>query len=420
MQRSSARGGRGEGRSGDPHREHGIIESRLAEALQQAGWNVFWPGGSDHGGRQPDFVVRKGELAYAVECKSSALGARQSVLEGALADAILRARRAAEQSGLRPLAVVCAASLSDSMVERLERYAAEFGDAAAWGLMDRRGRLVLRGEGLESVPESRPRPAAGRQRARKSSHANVFSDLGQWMLKVLLAEEIPASLLNAPRAGFGVASVSALAERADVSLASASKFLSAMSARGFVEQERGEVEIVLRDQLMRAWASAGSGDFEELPARVVFPSRDPLARMKSELARLRREWPEGAASRVRERAGSGSAARASRACLGLFAACDALGVGIVRGARPHIFVEGFDLALLDELGLELVDPGGHADVLLRKPNFPESLFRGCVNVDGVPVADVLQCWIDVWSHPVRGQEQAEAIRGSLVQLGVFE
>jgi hypothetical protein len=41
--------------------------------------------------------------------------------------------------------------------------------------------------------------------------------------------------------------------------------------------------------------------------------------------------------------------------------------------------------------------------------WPESLFRGAVRPDGVPVADVIQCWLDVSSHPARGAEQAAFI-----------
>ena len=46
------------------------------------------------------------------------------------------------------------------------------------------------------------------------------------------------------------------------------------------------------------------------------------------------------------------------------------------------------------------------DRLPRLARWPESLFRAAVSVDGVPVADVLQCWLDVPGEPARGEEQA--------------
>jgi hypothetical protein len=46
----------------------------------------------------------------------------------------------------------------------------------------------------------------------------------------------------------------------------------------------------------------------------------------------------------------------------------------------------------------------------RLPAFRESAFRAAVVRDGVPVADILQVWLGVSSHPARGEAQAEEIR----------
>jgi len=48
-------------------------------------------------------------------------------------------------------------------------------------------------------------------------------------------------------------------------------------------------------------------------------------------------------------------------------------------------------------------------VLVRVARWPESVFRGAVSVGGVPVADVIQCWLDVSAEPGRGAEQAAFI-----------
>ena len=47
---------------------------------------------------------------------------------------------------------------------------------------------------------------------------------------------------------------------------------------------------------------------------------------------------------------------------------------------------------------------------MRVPTVRESVFRAAVIRDGVPVADGLQVWLDVSSHPARGEAQAEEIR----------
>jgi hypothetical protein len=50
------------------------------------------------------------------------------------------------------------------------------------------------------------------------------------------------------------------------------------------------------------------------------------------------------------------------------------------------------------------------DVVLRQAPAPHSVFHGSVKVNDMPVCDVLQVWLDVSSHPLRGQEQADLIR----------
>ncbi len=49
------------------------------------------------------------------------------------------------------------------------------------------------------------------------------------------------------------------------------------------------------------------------------------------------------------------------------------------------------------------------DFILREASAPQSIFRGMVRVNGVPVCDAIQVWLDVSSHPSRGVEQAELI-----------
>jgi hypothetical protein len=47
---------------------------------------------------------------------------------------------------------------------------------------------------------------------------------------------------------------------------------------------------------------------------------------------------------------------------------------------------------------------------VRVPAFRESVFRVAVIRDSVPVADILQTWLDVGSHPAGSEAQAEEIR----------
>ena len=44
--------------------------------------------------------------------------------------------------------------------------------------------------------------------------------------------------------------------------------------------------------------------------------------------------------------------------------------------------------------------------MLRIPSFGESIFRAAVLRDGLPLAAILQVWLDVALHPMRGEAQA--------------
>jgi len=75
----------------------------------------------------------------------------------------------------------------------------------------------------------------------------------------------------------------------------------------------------------------------------------------------------------------------------------------------HLNCEAPSPAEFEELDLVAVDHPAESELIVHRPGFPESVFRGCVERDGVPVADALQCWLDVSFHAARGEEQAKEI-----------
>ena len=121
------------------------------------------------------------------------------------------------------------------MLSQLSDYANEFGEGVAWGAIDERGHFELHGPGLDSGVPQRQAALFEGEPVRESARVvhNPFSDLGQWMLKVLLADRIPEAMLRAPRQP--VAGVAELAAVAGVSPASASKFVSALAALGYID-----------------------------------------------------------------------------------------------------------------------------------------------------------------------------------------
>jgi len=73
---------------------------------------------------------------------------------------------------------------------------------------------------------------------------------------------------------------------------------------------------------------------------------------------------------------------------------------------PHLLHEDPSPGALERLGLTMASPGERVDVFVRKPRFLEAVFRGVTSIHGVPVADILQIWLDVATHPARGEEMA--------------
>jgi hypothetical protein len=54
------------------------------------------------------------------------------------------------------------------------------------------------------------------------------------------------------------------------------------------------------------------------------------------------------------------------------------------------------------------------NLIIREASAPNSVFRGLVSANGLPSTDVLQVWLDVSSHPARGEEQADMIRDRVI------
>jgi hypothetical protein len=224
------------------------------------------------------------------------------------------------------------------------------------------------------------------------------------MLKILLSEEIPESMLSAPRECYGNASQ--LAAAAQVSVMSAFRFVRQLSEEGFLE-DKGVLKLVRIEELVERWLAANQRRVREIPVRwIIRGEKNQLhVAVRSYLSKM------GARSPRQKRPQGGRLSKASpRICLGLFAAADGLGLGFVHGAPPHIYLERLDSDVLGQLGLSVENANRQADVFIRIPENPESVFRAAVQRDGVPVSDILQVWLDVSNHPVRGRAQVDEIR----------
>jgi hypothetical protein len=364
-------------RRSDPSDRGRLAESRLAALFEKAGWRVRQHPRPDLGA---DLVARRKGIEYVVEIKSAAEG-RGDRLVPLFAQAVLVAARAAGAKAM-PLAVVAAPRASLRAAEQVMAFAERYAPDAAAGVIDFEGFALFRGPHLEEMnAEGRHVPAAGVQSVPDSGR--LFSDLNQWMLKVLLAPELPDALLSAPRGQYRNASQ--LARAANVSVMSAFRFVQQLQREGYLHESAPYLNLVRRDDLFGRWQASSVRSPREASMRFLLPV--------DRQSQLRRMIASG------------------RACLALFAAADALRLGFVSGVPPCVYVQRIQPSNLAAWkNLRPCAPGESPDLIIRQAPAPQSVFRGLVRPEGVAACDVLQVWVDVASYPSRGREQADIIR----------
>lgn len=356
-----------------------LAAEQLRLILEQAGWKV--KSLQRAGAFEADLLARRRKVVYAVELKAGSEG-RSDRLIPLFAQAALQVMRGGSKSVL-PLAVVSAPKVSWRAAEQVLDFAAKYAPDVAAGVFDSEGLRLFRGPSLDDLnaQPDLPMSPVGSSSARDSR--NLFSDLNQWMLKVLLANELPDHLLSAPRGRYRNASQ--LAKAAQVSVMSAFRFVQQLQEEGHLRDSASSLDLVRRQHLFLRWQSSSDKSVREVQMRFRLPGDSRV--------QLRKVLDSG------------------RACLALFAAADALKLGFVHGVPPHVYVERVQPSSLAAWkNLRPCEAGEQPDVMLRQAPAPNSIFRGMVRPAGVAASDVIQVWLDVASHPARGREQADLIR----------
>jgi hypothetical protein len=371
------------------------LEHLVADAFREQGWRVSAePRGSEDA--RPDFVASAHGKKLIIEFKRASEGRKDRViplLSQAALDAIYQSRRIPGHS--IPVAIVGANRISDAVAGEALEFMRERAPEAGVGLLDLEGFRSFAGHGLELL--NSPRRVGSNVQAPKAGAPQLFSDLNQWMLKVLLAPRIPEGYLSAPRGHYQ--GPSQLAEAAGVSVMSAFRFVEQFSKAGFIDSGAGPLRLVRLRELMSRWAAASQRRVLEIPMRWV------LHRGKKAFANVLRSY----ALHPQPSSGEQQWMRRPRLCLGLFEAAEELSVGFVHGVKPSLYLERLNTEVLKHLGLSGNANEPEADVHVRIPGNRECIFRGVVRRDGIPVSDILQVWLDVGQHPSRGKEQADLI-----------
>ncbi len=278
----------------------------VEEFFGSAGWRIRREP-VRHDERRPDLLLRKGGLSYVAEIKAGSEG-RADRLIPLWSQACLQASMVASREHHAPLAIVAARQIRPAVARQVLDFAEQNAPDVAAGVIDSEGLRMFRGPGLEELSAE---GAEHRRLSHAPAHrADVFSDLNQWMLKVLLAPELPGELLSAPRGRYRNASQ--LAEAAQVSVMSAFRFVQQLQREGHLHESDAYLRLVRRADLFKRWQASALRPAREIPMRLLLRA-DPQKELRRMLA-------------------------SGRACLALFAAADALGLGFVHGVPPHVYV----------------------------------------------------------------------------------
>jgi hypothetical protein len=386
--------------SGPTPRGESEVELRVRRGLESSGWTVRQ--GSSK--RPVDLLATKRAAKYAIEIKAVREG-RHELVEARFADAVLRLR-ADLRPGERGLVFLLLDRASSRVVARLVEYATRFAAETDWVLLGAEGVVATHGNGLEELSDAFASERS--DRGIRESRFDLFSDLNQWLLKVLLAPALPRAVIAAPLEP--PRNARHLAKLASVSEPTTSRLLANLREGGWLVEDARNLKLRRAAELLERWRAARARPDREIGARFLFPPPDPLKDLQSRL----NPWP---AERFEARSSAPEApypnavlwSASPRACFALFAALKFMKRGFVHGAPVHVYVEKLDEHLLDRLRLRRSGAGEAADVSLREPRTPQSVFRAAVGGIGPPCADILQCWLDVSHHPVRGEEQAREL-----------
>jgi len=368
------------------------FEQMLVGAFRKAGLRVKRPVSAVDDAA--DLVFEKDDTKYLVQLKVSSEG-RSDRLIPLLSQAILQARSYSRQSGgAIPVAVVAARHIPASVAGQIQEFAKRYAPEVGVGVIDAEGLRSFIGFGLEAF-DAKPSRGKGSEVALAPRLPDLFSDLNQWMLKVLIGQRLPEMLIAVPRDP--VRNASQLATVADVSIMSASRFVNQLSDRRFLHRRDDLLQIVRVEELLDLWISANRDAADEIPARWI------IKKGPDQLKSALRDYAAPHPSRS-------VIGKVPRCCLALFAAANELGYGFVHGAPAHIYLERLTLDALGRLNLAVDRSGRSPDVYIRRPANREAVFRAQVTRDGIPISDILQVWLDASTHPARGKEQAREIQ----------
>jgi len=371
-----------------------LIE-RISDRLRSRGMKVSPAEPHPSGPGWADLVFGGGSSDLLVECKVMSLY-RSSVFRAAIGDAILRFQHmhgAKRRRGRRLMLAILLQRMSRRAIGDLREYSREYQPDLQWAVIAEDGSGIVQSGGEEERISGPPLPGA-RHRDSLGSRGDLFSPNNQWLFKVPLLSGMDARYWGGPShrpEGNGE-----LAELSGVPQPSVSAFVRKAEREGFLKRRHGELVIRHHQELLDDWSHAlKNRGRRAIGLRFLYPDEPE----EEFMGKLRSYCQEQDAMPV---------------AIGGHLGCHLLGLGRSNVRKARLYAGKAFEEVLSALDLVEDDSESSPLSLLVQPS-RDSVFRCAVDVEGVPVCDVLQCYFDVRFSYARGREQADYLYERILQ-----
>ncbi len=360
---------------------------------------------------QVDFIFRRGRKKYAIEVKHSRK--IQLALSHLLPRGILLLQAAKRIGDYIPIVAVVVEKLDQRDIRRMAGFVQHFAPEVGWLLVDEYGEGAFKDPdegGYKVLPQLNRKPLM----PGGSSELEVpvsgyyqkqlsFSDLDQWLLKVFLLGRPggAADYWGGPQGS--VENAFQLSKLAGVSPPVANSWVNAMESSGYLRRIRRKKLIPLRpNALIEEWRGQYRfGDNRILPYRSVYPVSEADQHLDDLLNRLK------------------SLNKSIPLAISGHQACRLLGIKHSSAKSIHIYFWGNVANVANSFGVVPVETINEANLILVEPKYPKSVFGGRVIRGGIPICDILQCYLDLYNLPDRGREQADFVYENIL-FKIFE
>ncbi len=295
------------------------------------------------------------------------------------------------------LALVSAPEVTRAVETQLEKFVAEHASERAWGFVDDAGdaRLVI----PEYDLDERKRNViveAGAARIALTTHPgsvtvgrnqSLFTDLNQWLLKVLILNHAPPEVWDRPRLELRGPADLSRTDWVDVSQGKAYQFAHTLKDMGYLVWKRGVFRLVEVERLLDSWLAV---------ARSQRPYRTPVRSLMGDDVR-----------RVFE---SNSTQYAFAGAL----AAETYGLRHVSESIEEVYVFDAIDELMEEAMLEVCEDT-RATFYLIRPTDRAAVERAVQLRENHRVVDLIQVALDSSRRRARGPEQADFVVSEIVR-----